>query len=118
MAGFLSFGAVSLVKADGEPIREIRHVTGDLYRFRNNKHYSVFLVPGHDEVGTYNDVRLFRHYMEDLETAVSQGIKAGMTADAVRDSVSLTQYSDWTYFEEWGPLNVAGMYRLLTERKE
>jgi glyoxylase-like metal-dependent hydrolase (beta-lactamase superfamily II) len=33
-----------LVLAQQEPVREITKITGDLYRFRNNVHYSVFLV--------------------------------------------------------------------------
>lgn len=33
-----------LVLAQQSPIREITQITGDLYRFRNNFHYSVFLV--------------------------------------------------------------------------
>jgi hypothetical protein len=30
--------------AQDKPIREITNITGDLYRFRNNFHFSVFLV--------------------------------------------------------------------------
>lgn len=31
-------------QAEAQPIREITQIAGDLYRFRNNGHYSVFLV--------------------------------------------------------------------------
>jgi glyoxylase-like metal-dependent hydrolase (beta-lactamase superfamily II) len=31
-------------RAEDQPVREITHIAGDLYRFQNNFHYSVFLV--------------------------------------------------------------------------
>ncbi len=31
-------------RSEDQPIREIKHITGDVYRFRNNFHYSVFMV--------------------------------------------------------------------------
>ncbi len=43
MVGFLLFGAGS-AWAQRRPAREITQVSGDLYRFRNKFHYSVFLV--------------------------------------------------------------------------
>ena len=33
-------------------VREITHVAGDLYRFRNNNHYSVFLVTAEGVIAT------------------------------------------------------------------
>lgn len=36
----------------GAAIREITHVAGDLYRFRNNDHYSVFLVTAEGVIAT------------------------------------------------------------------
>ncbi len=39
---FLGFG--SLAAAQQAPVREISQISGDLYRFRNGGHYSVFLV--------------------------------------------------------------------------
>lgn len=46
-AGFLALTFIAypgFILAQQEPIREITKIAGDLYRFRNNFHYSVFLV--------------------------------------------------------------------------
>lgn len=43
LALFLTFG-LSAALAQSEPKREITQIAGDLYRFQNNFHFSVFLV--------------------------------------------------------------------------
>jgi glyoxylase-like metal-dependent hydrolase (beta-lactamase superfamily II) len=44
VAGLSLLFAAQGVAAQQTPVREITQVSGDLYRFRNNFHYSVFLV--------------------------------------------------------------------------
>ena len=44
VAGLSLLLAVESVAAQQTPVREITRISGDLYRFRNNFHYSVFLV--------------------------------------------------------------------------
>ena len=73
------------------------------------------MVPGHDGVGTHEDVRLFRHYLEDLETAVAAGIEAGQTLEEIQASVTLPDYSHWALYDEWFKLNIKGMHRFLSE---
>ena len=73
------------------------------------------LVPGHDEVGVHADVRRFRHYLEDLESAVAAGIAAGQTVEQLQETVTLDEYRDWGLYDEWRALNVKGMHRMLTE---
>ena len=72
------------------------------------------LIPGHDKVGTRKDVRGFRHYLEDLESAVLEGIEAGLSVEEMQESITLDEYRDWDLFEEWRALNIKGMYRQLT----
>ena len=42
------------------------------------------LIPDHDAVGKYSDVRAFRHYLEDLESAVVASIKAGLSVEEMK----------------------------------
>ena len=73
------------------------------------------LVPGHDGVGEYSDVRAFRHYLEDLESGIMKGIKAGQSVEDMKKTITLDEYKDWAYYKDWFPLNIEGMHRLLTQ---
>lgn len=44
LAFVLTLATAAGVVAQQSPVREITQIAGDLYRFRNNAHYSVFLV--------------------------------------------------------------------------
>ena len=44
LVGLLLLVAADVTVAQQAPVREITRIAGDLYRFRNNFHYSVFLV--------------------------------------------------------------------------
>ncbi|MCZ6501745.1 MAG: hypothetical protein O6945_04430 [Gammaproteobacteria bacterium] len=74
------------------------------------------LIPGHDSVGTHKDVRDFRHYLEDLESAVIDGIKAGLSIEELQNSIALDEYRDWDLFDDWRALNIEGMYRQLMRK--
>ena len=74
------------------------------------------LLPGHDQVGTHKDVRGFRHYLEDLETAVLEAIEEGLTVEEMQKSIKLDDYKDWDLYDAWFELNVKGMHRQLTDR--
>lgn len=70
------------------------------------------LIPGHDSVGTHKDVRDFRHYLEDLESAVIDGIKAGLSIEELQNSIALDGYRDWDLFDDWRALNIEGIDNL------
>jgi len=74
------------------------------------------LLPGHDQIGSHKDVRGFRHYLEDLETAVRDAIDAGESVEQMQKSIRLQEYEDWDLYDAWFELNVKGMHRQLTER--
>jgi glyoxylase-like metal-dependent hydrolase (beta-lactamase superfamily II) len=69
------------------------------------------LVPGHGPVGTKEDVRAFREYMEELRAEVLRLAREGKTEQEVVQAVKLPRYEDWGGHKEMFPLNVAGMYR-------
>lgn len=70
-------------------------------------------VGGHGDIGTKQDVAEHRHYLEDLRDRVAAGIAAGRSLEELQASITMDQYSGWASFE-WLPLNIEGMYRILT----
>ncbi|MBI2162144.1 MAG: hypothetical protein HYU25_17500 [Candidatus Rokubacteria bacterium] len=139
-AGLVLLTPVAASAQSPAPVREITKIAGEVYRFRNNFHYSVFavtpagiivtdpinaeaalkrveamdfdlLVPGHGPVGRKEHVRLFREFMEDLRGEVLTHARAGRSLDEVKQLVKLPKYEKWGAYKEWFPLNVEGMYR-------
>jgi len=56
-------------------------------------------VPGHGDVANRADVEDFRNYLVDLKALVAQARKAGLTGDAVTESVTpklKANHPDWT----------------------
>lgn len=74
--------------------------------------YDIF-APGHGPLGTKADVTAFRSYLEDLRAQVLAAIRAGKSLDDTKKSVDMSKYKDWGGYEQMGPLNVEGMYRLV-----
>jgi glyoxylase-like metal-dependent hydrolase (beta-lactamase superfamily II) len=68
------------------------------------------LVPGHGPLGTKDDVRAFRNYMEDLHAAVLAASHAGKSVAEMKQSIRLDKYKDWARYDEFLPLNIEGMY--------
>jgi glyoxylase-like metal-dependent hydrolase (beta-lactamase superfamily II) len=69
------------------------------------------LVPGHGPLGTKDDVRAYRGYMEELYTAVLEAVRAGKSVDEMKQSIRLEKYKDWARYNEFLPLNIEGMYK-------
>ncbi len=69
------------------------------------------LVPGHGPVGTKDDVRAFRVYMEELRDEVTRLAREGKSEQEVVQAVQLTKYESWGGYKDMFALNVAGMYR-------
>ncbi len=72
-------------------------------------------APGHGEVGTTADVAEARQYLEGLRDGVAEAMAAGMTLEQMQESITFEAYSDWGFYEEWLPLNIQGMYNMLSE---
>jgi len=69
------------------------------------------LAPGHGALGTKEDVRAYRGYMEDLYNAVLEASRAGKSVDEMKQTIKMDKYKDWFRYEEFLPLNIEGMYR-------
>jgi glyoxylase-like metal-dependent hydrolase (beta-lactamase superfamily II) len=74
-------------------------------------------VCSHGRLGTKADVTANRQYREAVTTAVTAAIAAGKTLEQARDTVLMSDYSSWEFYEQQRPLNVAGAYRLLTANR-
>jgi len=71
------------------------------------------LAPGHGSLGTKANVTAFRHYLEDLRAQVLAAARAGKSLEETKKSVDLSKYKDWAGYEQMGPLNIEGVYRLV-----
>jgi glyoxylase-like metal-dependent hydrolase (beta-lactamase superfamily II) len=69
------------------------------------------LVPGHDQVGRKEHVRMFREYLEDLRGEVVRLARDGKSLDEMKQLITLPKYRHWGRYDEWFPLNIEGMYR-------
>jgi len=70
-------------------------------------------VCSHGRLGTKADVSANLRYREAVAAAVRDAIAAGKTLEQTRDSVLMSDYRDWEFYEQQRPQNVAGAYRLL-----
>ena len=58
------------------------------------------LVPGHGPVGTKDDVRAFRVYMEELRDEVTRLAREGKSEQEVVQAVQLTKYESWGGYKD------------------
>jgi len=71
-------------------------------------------VCSHGRLGTKADVSANLQYREAVAAAVREAIAAGKTLEQTRDTVLMSDYSSWEFYEQQRPQNVAGAYRLLS----
>lgn len=67
------------------------------------------LVPGHGQLGNKDDVRNFRHYLEDLRGEVLKYAREGKTTDEMKQLIKLPKYESWASYKESLGLNIEGM---------
>ncbi|HSG64303.1 MAG TPA: MBL fold metallo-hydrolase, partial [Gammaproteobacteria bacterium] len=73
------------------------------------------VVPGHGVVGDLDDVAAHRAYIEELRDLVQAGVARGATLAELQSEILMTPYQDWISYDQWRPLNIEGMYRIVTE---
>jgi glyoxylase-like metal-dependent hydrolase (beta-lactamase superfamily II) len=74
-------------------------------------------VCSHGRLGTKADVSANLRYREAVAAAVREAIAAGKTLEQTRDTVLMSDYASWEFYEQQRPLNVAGAYRLQTANR-
>jgi len=72
-------------------------------------------IGGHAEAGTRADVKRYLAYLEALYAAVRDGMLAGRTKAQLQENIRLPEYSDLRMYDEWLPMNVAGVYDTLVD---
>lgn len=74
-------------------------------------------VCSHGRLGTKADVTANLRYREAVAGAVREAIAAGKTLEQTRDSVLMSDYASWEFYEQQRPQNVMGAYRLQTANR-
>lgn len=74
-------------------------------------------VCSHGRLGTKADVAANLRYREAVAAAVREAVAAGKTLEQTRDTVLMSDYADWEFYEQQRPQNVAGAYRLQTANR-
>ncbi|WP_160154654.1 MBL fold metallo-hydrolase [Microbulbifer sp. ALW1] len=72
-------------------------------------------IGGHAETGSRKDVARYLAYLEALYAAVRDGMLAGKSLKALQSEIKLPEYADLPMYDEWLPLNIAGVYKSLVE---
>lgn len=75
----------------------------------------TILVNSHYDQGTKADMIAFRQWLEDLQAAVSAGIKAGKSLDELQKTVKLEKYKGWAGYDMQLPMMVQSAYNSLTK---
>lgn len=73
------------------------------------------LVNSHFDSGTKADLIAFRRWLEDLQTAVSAGIKGGKTLEELKKSIKLDEYKSWAGYDAQLPGIIESAYTSLTK---
>jgi glyoxylase-like metal-dependent hydrolase (beta-lactamase superfamily II) len=74
-------------------------------------------ICSHGIIGSKADVTSNIRYREDLRDAVGKAIAAGQTLEQAQDSVGMSAYAGWEFYEQQRPGNVAGTYRAIKADK-
>lgn len=74
------------------------------------------LIGGHADMGNKDDVRDYLNYLEQLYTAVLEGMRAGKSLETLQQEIRFDDYSHLAMYEEWLPLNIEGVYNDLSNQ--
>lgn len=97
------------------PGYDIHGVIASTRELLNEEPFDRFLG-GHGEMGNREDVRAYLAYTEALYNAVRDGMLAGKDLETLKEEIRLPEYSHLSMYEEWLPLNVAGVHRTLIDQ--
>jgi glyoxylase-like metal-dependent hydrolase (beta-lactamase superfamily II) len=72
------------------------------------------LVNSHWASGTKADLTTFRQYLEDLQAAVSEGVRQGKSLEELQRTVTLDKYKAFTGYDMQRPQMIASAYESVT----
>lgn len=96
------------------PGYDIHGVIASTEELLNSQPFDRFLG-GHGAAGTQEDVEAYLAYTKALYNAVLDGILAGKELDVLQEEIQLPDYRHLSMYEEWLPLNIAGVHRILMD---
>lgn len=74
------------------------------------------LVGGHAEMGDKSDVRSYLNYLEQLYSAVLDGVRKGKSLETLQKDIRLDEFKHLAMYEEWLPMNIEGVYNDLMDQ--
>ena len=69
------------------------------------------LAPGHGVVGTKEHVFEYIEYIDDLINAVKQRMDQGESLEQIQESLQLSEYSDWIFYEQFLKMNIEAVHK-------
>ena len=76
--------------------------------------FEIF-IGGHGPIGGPADLADHRGYIEAIHEAVTAAVADGLSLDETKAKVTMEAYKDWGQYEAWLPLNIEGLYALLSD---
>jgi glyoxylase-like metal-dependent hydrolase (beta-lactamase superfamily II) len=67
----------------------------------------------HSPVGTRDNLVEYQRYITSLKQRVSAELAAGKSADEIKGSIDMSEYSHLRMYDVWGPMNIDGMVQYL-----
>jgi len=74
------------------------------------------LVGGHADIGNKADVRYYLRYLEQLYTAVLEGMREGKSLPSLQQEIRLDEFQSLKMYAKWLPLNIEGVYNDLIDQ--
>ena len=72
------------------------------------------LAPGHGPTGRKVHLQEYIEYFTDLIQAVKGSMEQGQTLEQIQESLELSAYADWAFYEEFLSLNIEAVHRELS----
>jgi glyoxylase-like metal-dependent hydrolase (beta-lactamase superfamily II) len=76
------------------------------------------VLPGHGGVTNQQAFLYFRDYLQALRDRVLDAMVAGHDIDEILEIVTMEDFSDYGWFEQWNRSNVIGMWELMYHYRE
>lgn len=73
------------------------------------------LAPGHGRIGGKEHVIEYVRYIDDLINAVKQSMDRGESLEKIQESLQLSEYSDWIFYDEFLKMNIEAVHKELSE---
>ncbi len=74
------------------------------------------IVFGHGPAGDRGSIHRQILYYDQIRSEVRKALAAGWSEDRAAEEIRLPEYSEWTQYDAWFPLNVRAIYRWMAGR--